>query len=110
MDKGKMIYVRGNVCEPQRQGENELVVIPHCCNNLGVMGAGVALALRKKGGKVYNVYKDLEGISPNGLKNLLGEVCYSIVEFVPNETIPRTVVFNMIGLIYLASNFYFFRR
>ena len=41
-------YVRGNVCEPQKQFNNEFTIIPHCCNTLGVMGAGVALALKKK--------------------------------------------------------------
>jgi len=95
MDKGKLTYVRGNVCEPQRIYDNEIAIIPHCCNNgrgdgVGVMGAGVALALRKKWNQVYEIYKRMEKEFPNGLKNRLGENCYAYAE----EDI---VVVNMIG-------------
>lgn len=90
MTKGKMIHVRGNVLEPQFLNDNELAVIPHCCNTLGVMGAGVALGLRKKWEKVWTSYKELEDMSSNGLKNRLGEVCFAKVE-------DNIVVANMIG-------------
>ncbi len=92
MSKGKIIYVKGNVCEPQRLDENEFVVIPHCCNNLGVMGAGVALSLRKKWPQVFEEYEDMGKVSPNGLKNRLGEVC-----FVHLRDENNIAVANMIG-------------
>ena len=43
--QGNLRIVEGDVTNPQRQSSNEIAFIPHCCNNLGVMGAGVALAL-----------------------------------------------------------------
>ena len=81
---GKFRYVIGDVCEPFISNNNEIVVIPHCCNNgtgngIGVMGAGVALSLRKKWPSVYDEYKKMEGESVNGLKNRLGDVCFSKV-------------------------------
>ena len=48
MNKGILTNVYGNVCEPQRTNSDEVAIIPHCCNDKGVMGAGVALALKKK--------------------------------------------------------------
>ena len=51
-----MIEVIGDVTKPQRSIPSEIVVIPHCCNDLGLMGGGVALALSKKWSKVYEVY------------------------------------------------------
>lgn len=40
-------YVKGDVTKPQYTAPNEIAVIPHVCNNLGKMGKGVALALKK---------------------------------------------------------------
>ena len=92
MDKGRIINVRGNVCEPQKQGENEFVVIPHCCNNLGLMGAGVALALIKKWPEIATNYMASMKEYPKGLKNWLGEVFFEHVR--EDESI---CVANMIG-------------
>jgi len=97
MTKGTLKVVEGDVTNPQRTAPNETVIIVHCCNNLGVMGAGVALALRKKWGKVYNVYQDMFHKYINRNTILLGDVSSTIVEFEPNETIGRTYVMNMIG-------------
>jgi len=93
MNKGKIIYVKGNVCRPQRLNENELVVIPHCCNNLGRMGAGVALALKKEWPVIAHEYMDrAQTQDADGLKNWLGEVIFEPVEYDP-----LTAVANMIG-------------
>jgi len=97
MKHGILRVVEGDVTNPQRTAPNDIVVIPHCCNNKGVMGAGVALALRKKWGKVYKVYKEMEAQSPSGLKNRLGDICYAKVKYIPNTTKATIVVINMIG-------------
>lgn len=91
--KGRLLTVKGNVCEPQRINKNEFVIIPHCCNNCvpGVMGAGVALSLRKKWPAVYDSYKTMEDERPNGLKDRLGEICWAKI---PEDNL---VVINMIG-------------
>lgn len=100
MANGRLIYVKGNVLEPQKFDKNELVIIPHCCNNLGKMGAGVALSLLNKWPLVWNTYKKMEAESTSGLKNRLGEINWVQVE---NDI----VVVNMIaqdGLINKATN------
>lgn len=93
MSKGKITYVKGNVCEPQRLNENEAVVIPHCCNNLGVMGKGVALGLKQKWPVIAHEYMDIaQTRDTDGLKNWLGEVIFEPVEYDP-----FTAVANIIG-------------
>ena len=55
--KGHLVNVRGNVCEPQLlDPDNERALIAHCCNTVGVMGAGVALSLVKKWPKIIQPY------------------------------------------------------
>ena len=61
-------------------------IIIHCCNNLGLMGAGVALALRKKWPKVYIQYR--EKYEKEGLE--LGEVDFVKIN-------KNLVIANMIG-------------
>jgi hypothetical protein len=56
MVNGTLKTVKGDVTNPQRTKDNEIVVIPHCCNNLGVMGAGVALALKRNWPEVETTY------------------------------------------------------
>ena len=48
-------YIRGNVLEPIGEG-NKIII--HCCNDLKVMGSGVALALRNKWPVVFDKYKN----------------------------------------------------
>lgn len=48
-----LTFVKGDVTNP---GLNRNTIIVHCCNDRGVMGAGVALALRKKWPQVYSDY------------------------------------------------------
>jgi len=66
------------VCEPQRQSDHEFIVIPHCCNNLGVMGAGVAKSLKEKWPSITFNY--MAAMKEHGLKNWLGELFFEHVE------------------------------
>jgi hypothetical protein len=94
MNKGILKTVVGDVTNPQRDKENEIVIIVHCCNNLKIMGAGVALALKNKWGEVEFVYKNSD--------QDLGNVSFAIVE-VENGMI-KTIVANMIGQEGIGSN------
>ncbi len=93
---GTLRTVEGDATEPQTTAPKEIVLIPHCCNNgtdekgIGVMGAGVALALRKKWPLVYGVYKEMESKSISGLRDRLGENCYVKID-------NHLVVVNMIA-------------
>lgn len=106
MSKGELKYVYGDVTNPQRSSDNEVVVIPHCCNNgtdkrgIGVMGGGVALALRNKWDQVYKIYKFMEQQFPDGLKNRLGENGYA--EIIDDSN--KIIVVNMIAQNMLMSN------
>ena len=101
MNIGKLTVVQGDVTRPQYTAPNEIAVIPHVCNNggesgIGVMGAGVAYALRKKWPSVYDEYKKMEKESPDGLRNRLGDVCFSKVS-------DNIVVANMVAQNSLVS-------
>ena len=95
MDNGTLKTIVGDVTNPQFLSENEIAIIPHVCNNggesgVGVMGAGVALALRKKWMGVYTSYKTMEVENViGGLTNRLGDCSYSRVE-------DNVIVVNMI--------------
>lgn len=97
MSIGMLKIVEGDVTNPVTTHEDEIAIIPHCCNNLGVMGAGVALALRKKWGVVFNAYTDMKKKVFGPDKYMLGGISSVPVVFVPNTTIPKIVVVNMIG-------------
>ena len=90
--KGILKTVIGDVTSPQITNENEVPVIPHCCNNLGVMGAGVALALKKKWSGVEVYYKK----SVMELGTISSYVEFT-GEFDPPKRTPTVCVFNMIG-------------
>ena len=98
---GTLRTIGGDVTSPQTTAPNEIAIIPHCCNTLGVMGAGVALALRKKWPGVYNEYKMMEAMR-------LGDVsCYIEDDGIvgPNQENPKvtTIVYNMIGQLGTVS-------
>ena len=84
-------YIKGSVLEPIGSGDK---MICHCCNDIGVMGAGVALAIAKKWPEVKakylywaNHWREKE--------NILGEFKLGAVQFVwPEKNI---VIANMIG-------------
>jgi len=87
MKKGTLKVVEGDVTDPQLTYSNEVAIIPHCCNNLGVMGAGVAFALKKKWPGVEEAYK-MQAMT-------LGAVSYAHVEGTKDEN--WVVVANMVG-------------
>ena len=47
--------IQGDVTTPQTE-QQTTIIIPHVVNDLGIMGAGVALALRKKWNAVFKYY------------------------------------------------------
>lgn len=57
MNKGRLVCVKGDACEPQRIDPKETVVIPHCCNDEGKWGAGFVLALSKKWTEPERIYR-----------------------------------------------------
>ena len=70
MNKGNLIEVIGDVTTPQRVEENEIVVIPHVCNDIGKMGAGIALAIKRKWEGAFNIYAGHIARVGQGEKNL----------------------------------------
>jgi len=54
MSENKITYVKGDATHPQGEGKQLII---HCCNDIGVMGAGVALAIKKKWPVVYSQYR-----------------------------------------------------
>ena len=70
-----------------RDNESGPILIPHVCNNMGVMGAGVALSIRNKWVEAYNYYKShMDYYIKNyethkdPIKKLLGQVSHIGVE------------------------------
>jgi O-acetyl-ADP-ribose deacetylase (regulator of RNase III) len=92
MKKGTLKFVMGDVTEPQLSAPNEVPIIPHCCNNLGVMGAGVALALKNKWPMIEVYYK--RGSMSLGSVSSWMEFTD---EFEPPKRTPVVGVFNMVG-------------
>jgi len=74
--------VEGDVTEPIGDGNK---ILAHCCNNLFIMGSGVALALKRKWPKVYKEYKEWRNKNPQ-----LGDV-----QFV--KVTPDIAVANILG-------------
>ena len=87
MNKGTLRNVKGDVTNPQKTDDKEIVIIPHCCNNLKIMGAGVAKALRDKWPLVFEVYEKMHALNP---LPMLGKVSYAKID-------NHLVVANMIG-------------
>jgi hypothetical protein len=72
MRKGTLRTIVGDATDPQRSTEDEVVVIPHVCNDLGGFGAGFVLAIDKKWPEPKQEYKLLFERCPNDKK--LGRV------------------------------------
>lgn len=83
----KIKYIKGDATRPIGDG-NKLLI--HCCNDIGLMGAGVALAIAQKWPQVKVQYKKWSRGHVKGLKFALG-----MVQFVKVED--DIVVGNMIG-------------
>jgi hypothetical protein len=88
MNKGRLVCVKGDACEPQRIDPNETVVIPHCCNNGGKWGAGFVLALSKKWGEPKVYYKEF--CKRNSILPILGKTNFVTCD-------DKTIVANMIA-------------
>ena len=80
----EILYINGDVREPIGEG-NKLII--HCCNDIGKMGAGVAMAISRKWTEVRRQYKQWH-MGNKGFK--LGNI-----QFVKVES--DIVVCNMIG-------------
>ena len=74
--------IKGDVTEPIGDGNK---IIAHCTNNIFVMGAGVALAIKRKWPVVYKKYKEWRNQSPQ-----LGDVQFIKVG-------PEIAVANILG-------------
>lgn len=75
MDKGILTNVIGDVTTPQKEKENEIVVITHCCNNEKKWGAGVVLAISRKWKEPEQIYRNF--CDANDGLPILGRVCYA---------------------------------
>jgi O-acetyl-ADP-ribose deacetylase (regulator of RNase III) len=64
--------IKGDVTEPIGEG-NKIII--HCCNDIFVMGSGVALAIKRKWPLVYKKYKEWRNQKPQ-----LGDVQFVKVE------------------------------
>ncbi len=89
MKKGKLINIVGNITEPQKTTDNEIVIIPHIVNTLGIMGSGVALGLKNKWKEVYDSYKYYLNAYHDEI-NSLGTISIADVE-------DDIIVFNMVA-------------
>jgi hypothetical protein len=85
--------IKGDVTKPMGEGHK---IIIHCCNNCvpGVMGAGVALAIRKKWPIVYDYYREWS-VEKSVLFNDNNKYALGNVGFVKVED--NIVVGNMLG-------------
>jgi len=68
----KIIYKTGDLLDAEER------IIAHGCNAKGVMGAGVALAIKKKWPAAYHDYRKEFDFNPHSL--YLGRVIYSKVD------------------------------
>jgi len=85
---GALKNVRGDATEPQTTEPNEIVVIPHVCNNINAFGAGFTHALNKKWEQPEKVYRNF--CERNKNVPILGKVCYAKIN-------SQLVIANMIG-------------
>jgi hypothetical protein len=88
MKRGKLINVIGDATDPQRRRHDEIVVIPHCCNNENLWGAGFVLALNERWKEPEQVYRNF--CEKNKNVPILGKVCYAKIS-------DKFIVANMIG-------------
>jgi O-acetyl-ADP-ribose deacetylase (regulator of RNase III) len=51
-----IIYLKGDATNPIDVDGNKILI--HCCNNLGLMGAGIAKTIREKWPNVYEKYRE----------------------------------------------------
>lgn len=79
-------YVVADVREHPELYPEETIIIPHCCNDINAMGAGVARALYEKWPEVKSIYHDQKS------EQKLGRIIPVKVDVNPSK-----YVVNMIG-------------
>ena len=75
--RGTLKNVRGDVTEPQRSIKDEIVIIPHCCNDKNIWGGGFVIALSNKWKEPEQRYRDFCKQKP---LPMLGKVCYAKID------------------------------
>jgi len=86
------IEVDGDATRPQLDSPDEIVIMPHICNNKKIFGGGFTGALNRAfGNGPYNTYINMAK-SPNRLDNFLGEISVCNIK---NEN--KIFVINMIA-------------
>jgi len=88
MKLGELRTVEGDVTNPQTTNDNEIAIIPHCCNNENIWGGGFVIALSKKWHLPKKVYENF--CERNRSRLILGKVCYAKID-------NHLVIANMIG-------------
>ena len=93
MEKGILTNIIGDVTTPQKISEDEIVYLPHVCNDIGGWGAGVVLAISRKWRGPEEVYKSFIRRNGQGEQNL-GNVEFwdSRVNGWPEDTIVCNMV------------------
>lgn len=76
---GMLRVVKGDVRSPQFLVSNEIVVVPHVCNNLKAWGAGFVLALNQRDNNPMHCYQNMfKNITmPKDKKDMLGIVSFA---------------------------------
>lgn len=92
-------YIKGDVTNPQGDGPR---VIPHCCNDVGRFGAGVALAIARRWPQVKDLYLAWYRSDPSVLANDSGDTCevtsrMSLGESQLIKVEPNVWVVNIVG-------------
>ena len=77
MTMGKLTTIIGDVTDPQFTAQDEIAVIPHCCNNKNIWGGGFVIALSKKWKQPEQKYRDF--CESNISLPILGKTCFSKV-------------------------------
>ena len=76
---GKLRIVEGDATDPQKTTPNEIVIIPHVCNNRNRWGAGFVKALSVKDKTPEICYRSMFNPipAPNNDRNMLGRVSFA---------------------------------
>lgn len=84
----KLNYILGDLLESDER------IIAHGCNTQGVMGSGIAKAIRDKYPKCYNVYR--LNYEENGDQLDLGDTIFYHHSFLEDDGLPSRIIGNCI--------------